>query len=228
MLNAKSADGVSSTHALCWDGLIHSASPAASAWWATHRAAPRTAAEVGRGAVLPRAAETRGGGEGGTEGSLAAWDTTHSHAAHPAAACFALQSTQEEQHAENSLWDGGSQEWRAEPPGAATARVCSAEPSPARCHPALCQGHATFQAPLPSFELARPRNLLLSGTADERRDKFRKKSLYGSEEKHRSLRNPSGATAQLLRAGRDRERGRGGSECCMDGVSQSSHPTNPC
>lgn len=51
-----------------------------------------------------------------------------------------------------------------------------------------------FQAPLPSFEWAlpaRPRNLPLSGTADERCDKFRKKSLCGSEEKHGSLGNPS-------------------------------------
>lgn len=65
-------------------------------------------------------------------------------------------------------------------------------------HP-LPPGPRALRAPLPSFELARParpRNLLLSGTADERRDKFRKKSLCGSEEKHRGRWNPScGATA---------------------------------
>lgn len=51
-----------------------------------------------------------------------------------------------------------------------------------------------FQAPLPSFKWAlpaQPRNLPLSGTADERRDKFRKKSLCGSEEKHGGPGNPS-------------------------------------
>lgn len=65
-------------------------------------------------------------------------------------------------------------------------------------HP-LPPGPRALRAPLPSFELARParpRNLLLSGTADERRDKFRKKSLCGSEEKHRGRWNPScGAAA---------------------------------
>lgn len=51
-----------------------------------------------------------------------------------------------------------------------------------------------FQAPLPSFQWAlpaQPPNLPLSGTADERRDKFRKKSLCGSEEKHGGPGNPS-------------------------------------
>lgn len=58
-----------------------------------------------------------------------------------------------------------------------------------------------FQAPLPSFEWAlpaQPRNLPLSGTADERCDKFRKKSLCGSEEKHGGPGNPSCSEAAQL------------------------------
>lgn len=90
--------------------------------------------------------------------------------------------------------DGGCGAERLEEPGWGCTCPCRCLPSPRRLrHPRV-----VFQAPLPSFEWAlpaRPRNLPLSGTADERRDKFRKKSLCGSEEKHGGLGNPSCSAA---------------------------------
>lgn len=90
---------------------------------------------------------------------------------------------------------------RSEPPRAAERDNVEQHGSGITCPSAPCPSPpgclipcVFFQAPLPSFEWAlpaQPRNLPLSGTADERRDKFRKKSLCGSEEKHSGLGNPS-------------------------------------
>ena len=87
--------------------------------------------------------------------------------------------------------------WRELSWGCCTCPLAAACPRLAAC----VIPRVFFQAPLPSFEWAlpaQPRNLPLSGTADERCDKFRKKSLCGSEEKHGSLGNLSCSEAAQL------------------------------